>query len=400
MKPSVIVWDLETVPDLAGFAAAKDLVGKRDTDIRPIAGRRAVAAALAISGGTLADLGLGQGCWADAAPVRSASRTARAMWVMVEPPGGPGRLYGSLRLSSSNGLPYSEFMTDNQPPLGQRFSHVYAARGQPTQDSRRMRRRLASSIENRSRLSTAEFTWKVPHELGVDLKWRSGAMYGDRSPDWIAFCRECELKDLLDLITLVRNHLHSRWRDTVGDEALDWCHEVRRTFEEENVHYTVDDRGGVHFRYDAEFEHNRAATISSLQGSRYRSALNEFEGAMVALGEAPPDTKKAIRDTFSATENLFKLMFPKSPRLAADEVQKLEPLLQRLHASDDVARRASVKLLAAFKDWTDGAHFYRHEAGREEPTPPPLALAVHMVSVGASFIRYLAELDAAEQRSG
>jgi hypothetical protein len=26
MKPSVIVWDLETVPDLAGFAAANDLV--------------------------------------------------------------------------------------------------------------------------------------------------------------------------------------------------------------------------------------------------------------------------------------------------------------------------------------------------------------------------------------
>src|SRR5215471_17223158 len=30
MKPSVIVWDLETVPDLGGFAAANDLVGKAD----------------------------------------------------------------------------------------------------------------------------------------------------------------------------------------------------------------------------------------------------------------------------------------------------------------------------------------------------------------------------------
>jgi hypothetical protein len=27
MKPSIIVWDLETVPDLGGFAAANDLVG-------------------------------------------------------------------------------------------------------------------------------------------------------------------------------------------------------------------------------------------------------------------------------------------------------------------------------------------------------------------------------------
>jgi hypothetical protein len=34
MKPSVIVWDLETVPDLAGFAAANDLVGKSDVEVR------------------------------------------------------------------------------------------------------------------------------------------------------------------------------------------------------------------------------------------------------------------------------------------------------------------------------------------------------------------------------
>jgi hypothetical protein len=31
---SVIVWDLETVPDLAGFAAAHDLVGTSDVEVR------------------------------------------------------------------------------------------------------------------------------------------------------------------------------------------------------------------------------------------------------------------------------------------------------------------------------------------------------------------------------
>jgi len=34
MKPSVIVWDLETVPDLAGFAAANDLIGESDVEVR------------------------------------------------------------------------------------------------------------------------------------------------------------------------------------------------------------------------------------------------------------------------------------------------------------------------------------------------------------------------------
>jgi hypothetical protein len=38
MQPTVIVWDLETVPDLAGFAAANDLVGKSDAEVREAIG--------------------------------------------------------------------------------------------------------------------------------------------------------------------------------------------------------------------------------------------------------------------------------------------------------------------------------------------------------------------------
>jgi hypothetical protein len=38
MQSSVIVWDLETVPDLGGFAAANDLVGKRDAEVREAIG--------------------------------------------------------------------------------------------------------------------------------------------------------------------------------------------------------------------------------------------------------------------------------------------------------------------------------------------------------------------------
>jgi 3'-5' exonuclease len=40
MKPTVIVWDLETVPDLPGFAAANDLVGQTDADIRAALGNQ------------------------------------------------------------------------------------------------------------------------------------------------------------------------------------------------------------------------------------------------------------------------------------------------------------------------------------------------------------------------
>src|SRR5215472_458522 len=40
MKPSVIVWDLETAPDLGGFAAANDLVGKSDVEVREAIGEK------------------------------------------------------------------------------------------------------------------------------------------------------------------------------------------------------------------------------------------------------------------------------------------------------------------------------------------------------------------------
>ena len=40
MKPNIIVWDLETVPDLAGFAGANDLVGKSDVEIREAMGEK------------------------------------------------------------------------------------------------------------------------------------------------------------------------------------------------------------------------------------------------------------------------------------------------------------------------------------------------------------------------
>jgi 3'-5' exonuclease len=38
MKPTVIVWDLETVPDLSGFAAAHDLAGKSAVEVREAIG--------------------------------------------------------------------------------------------------------------------------------------------------------------------------------------------------------------------------------------------------------------------------------------------------------------------------------------------------------------------------
>ena len=40
MTNSVIIWDLEAVPDLRGFAVANDLVGKTDAEVREVFGNK------------------------------------------------------------------------------------------------------------------------------------------------------------------------------------------------------------------------------------------------------------------------------------------------------------------------------------------------------------------------
>jgi hypothetical protein len=119
---------------------------------------------------------------------------------------------------------------------------------------------------------------------------------------------------------------------------------------------------------------------------------------MAALAQAPSDGKAAIRGVFSAAEGIVRLISPNAPRLAADQVDGLAPLLQRSYAQDETARRSAAKMLNSLKDWVDAAHFYRHEQGAEEVAQPPLRLAVYIVSTGASHVRWLAELDASLQQ--
>src|SRR5262245_55785890 len=154
-------------------------------------------------------------------------------------------------------------MPTGKPPQGQRFSHVYIKRGEPVQDSARMRRRLASLIGNHE---GDELRQRVERELGIPGPWST-----NRS--WYELLEKWELKDVLDLVTVVYRHLVSEANEHRGRFRLDqpalWLEETARIFSEENVHYRVDRKGGVHFYFDKEFAYNQAATIAALNGSRY-----------------------------------------------------------------------------------------------------------------------------------
>ena len=193
--------------------------------------------------------------------------------------------------------------------------------------------------------------------------------------------------DLVD-----KAHRSSHYRHGYMKDAEKWIVEVRRIFREENVHYTVDDAGGVHFQYDEQFAKDRAAAIESLHADRYANALDAFNGAMSALSNAPPDGKSAVRGVFAAAENVFKLI-TSNTRLGSKEADDLRPIIEKLYATDANARRSASKMLASLKGWVDAAHFYRHEPGTEEVAKPPLPLAIYLISTGGSHLRWLAELD-------
>jgi hypothetical protein len=277
-------------------------------------------------------------------------------------------------------------------PKGQRFTQVYSERGKPTQDSARMRRRLASTIDDIQAFSSDQserLSQRAEKELGIGAPWTS-------AKPWRHFLELWDLKDVLDLVTIGyrlaveydRGHQYT----SRENYAQIWLSEVRRIFQEENVHYTVDASGGVHFQFDEQFAKDRTATIASLKAERYANARHAFDGAMEAFSKAPPNSKNAVRGVFSAAENVFKLITSKD-RLGAKEADDLGPIIDKLYAADGTARHSARKMLASLKDWVDAAHFYRHEPGTEDVTQPPLPLAVYVVSTGASHLRWLAELD-------
>lgn len=267
-------------------------------------------------------------------------------------------------------------------PTGQRFSLSYLERGAPSDDSKRMRRRIGALIFEYETLKE-QLATAVRSELGIAVPYPTY---------WAEFMETALLHDVLDLVTVAYRLLRSRYLAT----APHWLSGVQRIFEEENVHYRVDAEGGVHFYPDAAYTGNRAATIAAMQSNRYVNALDQFERGTAALTGASPDGKGAIRGVFSAAEALFKMIVPGQIRLGAAELDSLSPILQRHFADDDTAKRAVAKMLASLNDWVGAAHFYRHEEGTvDEVAQPPLPLAVYIVGTGASHVRWLAELDAA-----
>lgn len=273
---------------------------------------------------------------------------------------------------------------------GQRFSYLYLRSAELLQDSPRARRRVAALL-----YSFKDFEGLPGYlvgELGIEVIW------GMATIDWPSTLKNYALPDFLDLFTVACRFLDNKRRSGRGmykaSAKEDFIREVTRIFTEENLRYEIDPYGGVHFKVDSEFAATTNAAIAALGAPRYANARVEFDGAMAALSTANVDGKQGIRGVFNSVECVYKLMSPRAAKLAsADAVGSLQQMAQRLYSGNPTALRAANKSINAFGDWIDACHNYRHEEGVEEPSQPPIDLAVQLISIGSGFLRWLINID-------
>jgi hypothetical protein len=278
-------------------------------------------------------------------------------------------------------------------PTGQRFSHVYLKRGQPSPDSVRLRRRIAAYyVDNIDADEHYDCVRLIRRELRIsgNFEYKTGTE---------ALIVSCELRDLLDAITLISRSIAKRQGDYVHEyrerKAKQWAEFVERTFREENVAYTVDDLGGVHYFVDAEFQRNRVAALQCLGSSPYGAALAAFEAAYAALDEVPPDTARAVRSIFEALETVAKLVDESGnvKRLGETEVDKtLRSLCLSRYAASSTERNTASIFLTSMAKWVSALQSYRHAQKVDQPNPPPLELTVALLSSGAAYVRFLVEV--------
>jgi hypothetical protein len=274
-------------------------------------------------------------------------------------------------------------------PEGEFFSRLYIECGPATDDSRKFRNRLVGCLEANYHAEYYSIVSAAKQELGLLVPSHPGMTV--MIYELPQFINETSVANLLDMITLIyrvlaRKHTHTRWREFVA-----------RALRDENVGYSIDKMGGMHFFVDQEFERNKGSIISGLDQKRYAGVRAAFEDAHRHLDAQPPDTKTSVRSMFEALEILAKLMEPGSHRLNRQLVQEKLKISATWLLPDAIEVKALEKIFDGIADWVDAMHIYRHGQATENPVVPSIDYAVYALSSGAAALRLLLRVDAMNQ---
>jgi hypothetical protein len=272
-----------------------------------------------------------------------------------------------------------------------RFSLMYIERGKPGPDSERFRKRLSAFYFEKLTTFEGNIISEIHRELGATIPYGPGGL------SITGFFEKAPLRDILDSITIICELLKppkSSLFSTLGALHTEWLSFVKRVLKEENLHYRVDNEGVVHYLVDEEFERNRISVLNCLKNKRYEGVRAAFEDAHSQLDSDPINKKAAVRSMFESIEILTKLMVPVVNRLNKSVVQKdLKGIALQKYVHDEIASKTVGIIFDGFSEWVDALHNYRHGQGKEEPVEPPLGFAVYVLSSGASFLRWLIEID-------
>jgi hypothetical protein len=267
---------------------------------------------------------------------------------------------------------------------GQLFSRTYLEHGEPTRDSKRFRTRIQAYFnEVLAEHIEVNLANLIGSQLGVTVAWHQGYL------NFQDFFSNAELRDILDTISLITKLLQME----SGEGAKLWMEFVKDVFEEENVGYRIDPKGGVHYLVDEEFERNRVSAIASITSPKYAAVMRALELAFSALDARSINTKTAVRDTFEALEIVIKLLTNSNKNLDEKLVKnELAALLRKLPEYTEPSGASTIgKFIESLADWVNAAHPYRHGQKTEKLVAPSLTSAVLFLSTGAAYIRWLVD---------
>ncbi len=281
-------------------------------------------------------------------------------------------------------------MPEENTPIGQLYSRVYLQPTETVRDSERMRIRVVRAIwvHIPERRRGTDFGAAVEGELGIEIV-RSGGYNPSYVPWEMLVCEELSVSDLLNVLTML-------WRNVDGRSRNNFRDNIVRIFAEEAIGFSVDEEMGFHPALDEEFERSRSSIVRILKGDRFRHEADFIAQSEIALLATPLDGRAAIRAVYDAAENLFKRITDKQNITNRHVRGELAAVASQGIPQDGKSNVAVNKILNAFEDWAAACHVYRHAPGEAETTQPTAAIAILMVSQGYGFVRWLAELSAAQ----
>lgn len=264
---------------------------------------------------------------------------------------------------------------------GHKFSLIYLQRTEPVRDSQRFRNRLAAYYsDNLHDYYDDKIVKIIKKETGAEIPYTMGIyLMSD-------FFKKNEFRDVLDAITLI-----FRLLSTSGytPAAIQWKQFVSRVMKEENLGYQLDDKGGVHYLVDEEFERNRFSTLSVLDNPKYNGVRAAYEDAYRYIDNTPIDTKASVRSMFESIEILVKQMVQTKNLNKWIVENSLKEKCTEPYKNDETALRVVSELFDGFARWVEGLHNYRHGQGSKEPVAPSEDVAIYVLSSGSAFLRWL-----------